>query len=267
MVWFKSSFVIQESIHLGRGISLLLIWRRHLVWCAFSTPFDETAVDFLESLDVPAYKIASFENNHLPLIKRVANTGKPLIISTGMANPGEICDAVRVARESGCKDIILLKCTSTYPASPEASNLRTIPHLHDLTGCEVGLSDHTLGIGVPIAAISLGATVIEKHFTLSRSDGGVDAAFSLNPKEFSDLSEESLRAWQSLGCIFYGSTDSEKDSSTYRRSIYASSDIEAGDKFSASNIRIIRPGLGASPALYPSLIGKASRKSFKKGDQ
>lgn len=232
----------------------------------FSTPFDESAVDFLETLNVPAYKIASFENNHLPLIEKVASTGKPLILSTGMASPGELYDAVRVARQSGCNDLVLLKCTSTYPASPEASNLRTIPHLREFLGCEVGLSDHTLGIGVPLAGVALGATVIEKHFTLSRAEGGVDSAFSLNPDEFSLLVEEATRAWQSLGAVSYGPTESEKDSSSFRRSIYASADISPGDIFSSDNIRVIRPGLGASPSLYPTLIGRTSRQEFKKGD-
>ena len=173
----------------------------------FSSPFDETAVDFLEGLDVPAYKIASFENNHLPLISKAASTGKPLIVSTGMATLAELEQAVNAARNAGCNNLILLKCTSSYPASPVNTNISTIPHLKTLFQTEVGLSDHTMGIGVPLASISLGATVIEKHFTLSRAEGGVDSAFSLEPDELSALVIESKRAWQSLGSITYGPTE------------------------------------------------------------
>ncbi|NLW56753.1 MAG: pseudaminic acid synthase, partial [Firmicutes bacterium] len=170
----------------------------------FSTPFDQSAVDFLETLDVPCYKIASFENIDLPLIKKVAATGKPLFLSTGMATLAELDEAVRTAREAGCQDLILLKCTSTYPAAPKNSNLLTISHMRDLFCCQVGLSDHTLGIGVATAAVALGATVVEKHFTLNRADGGVDAAFSLEPKEMKALVVATERAWQALGGISYG---------------------------------------------------------------
>ncbi len=179
---------------------------------AFSTPFDETAVDFLESLDVPAYKIASFENTDLPLIRRVAATGKPLIISTGMASVAELDESVRTARAAGCKDLILLKCTSTYPASPENSHVRTIPHLRELFGCQVGLSDHSMGVGVAVAAVALGATVVEKHFTLDRADGGVDSSFSLEPAELASLVVETERAWQALGQVHYGVTEAERKS-------------------------------------------------------
>ena len=231
----------------------------------FSSPFDESAVDFLETLDVPAYKIASFENNHLPLITKAASTGKPLIMSTGMATIAELDQAVSAAREAGCNDIILLKCTSTYPARPVDTNIRTIPHLRSLFNCEVGLSDHTFGIGVAVASVSLGSSIIEKHFTLSRQDGGVDSAFSLEPLEFASLVKESAIAWESLGSISYGPTVSEQKNLVYRRSIYVSSDISAGDKFTTENLRIVRPGDGAPPALYNQIIGNIARRDFKLG--
>lgn len=232
---------------------------------AFSTPFDETAVDFLESLDVPAYKIASFENVHLPLIRRAAATGKPLIISTGMATIAELDDAVGAAREAGCRDLVLLKCTSTYPATPEHTNVRTVAHLRELFGCEVGLSDHTMGVGVSVAAVALGATVIEKHFTLRRADGGVDSAFSLEPEEFSALVVESERAWQSLGHVRYGPTDAEKKSLVFRRSMYVAQDLQPGDVLTPENLRCVRPGMGLAPKYYDVLLGKRVRKAVKRG--
>ncbi|MBD2548384.1 pseudaminic acid synthase [Microcystis elabens FACHB-917] len=232
----------------------------------FSSPFDETAVDFLEALDVPAYKIASFENNHLPLIEKAAATGKPLIISTGMASLGELEDAVRTARDAGCTQLVLLKCTSTYPASPENTNIRTIPHLRELFGCDVGLSDHTMGLGVALAAVALGASVVEKHFTLARADGGVDAAFSLEPAELSSLVIETERAWQALGHVRYGPTEAEQNSLAFRRSIYAASDIAEGEPFTEANIRIVRPGHGAPPALYRKLIGRSAPRAFGYGE-
>ena len=185
----------------------------------FSSPFDETAVDFLDDLDVPAFKIASFENNYLPLISKAASTGKPLIISTGMASLGELDEAVRAARDAGCTQLILLKCTSTYPATPENTNILTIPHLRKLFGVEVGLSDHTMGVGVAVASVSLGASVIEKHFTLSRAEGGVDSAFSLEPDELISLVDETERAWNAIGSVRYGPTESESNSYVFRRSI------------------------------------------------
>jgi len=231
----------------------------------FSSPFDETAVDFLEDLGVPAYKIASFENNHLPLIAKAASTGKPLIISTGMATLGELDDAVHTACEAGCTELVLLKCTSTYPANPENTNIRTIPHLRQLFGCEVGLSDHTMGVGVSIAAVSLGATVIEKHFTLARADGGVDSAFSLEPSELSALVLETERAWQALGEVRYGPTEAEKESLVFRRSIYIAEDIAEGELFTTENLKVVRPGDGAPPNLYPMLLGRTARRSHKRG--
>ena len=231
----------------------------------FSSPFDESAVDFLEDLDVPAYKIASFENNHLPLIRKAASTGKPLIISTGLASLADLDLAVKTARESGCTQLILLKCTSTYPASPINTNIRTIPHLSSLFDVHVGLSDHTMGIGASVAAVALGAPIIEKHFTLSRADGGVDSSFSLEPSELKDLVVETHRAWQSLGSISYGPTQDELSSLQFRRSIYVSSDIEIGDLFSSDNLRIVRPGFGASPQLLDQIIGVKSPKVLKAG--
>ena len=239
---------------------------RDLGLICFSSPFDESAVDFLEGLDVPAYKIASFENNHLPLIAKAASTGKPLIISTGMASLGELEQAVATAREAGCRDLILLKCTSTYPASPENTNIRTIPHLRELFGCEVGLSDHTMGIGVAVGAVALGATVIEKHFTLSRAEGGVDSAFSLEPAELSALVEEIERAWQALGQVRYGPTEAERKSLVFRRSIYVAADIAEGELFTKDNIRIVRPGGGASPRFYTILLGSRARQAWRRGE-
>jgi N-acetylneuraminate synthase len=223
---------------------------------AFSTPFDETAVDFLEDLGTPCYKIASFENVHLPLIRKVAATGKPIIMSTGMATVAELDDAVRAAREAGCQDLVLLKCTSTYPADPANSNLRTIPHMRELFRCEVGLSDHTLGTGAACAAVALGATVIEKHFTLSRADGGVDSAFSLEPDELAALVRDAEHAWKSLGQTSYGPTEAEKASLQFRRSLYVAQDMKAGDVFTPANLRIVRPGLGLAPKYYEVFLGK-----------
>ena len=231
----------------------------------FSTPFDESAVDFLESLDVPCYKIASFENVDLPLIRKVASTGKPIIISTGMATVGELDEAVRAIREEGCQEVVLLKCTSSYPAPPENSNIITIPHMKQLFQCPVGLSDHTLGIGVSIAAVALGASVIEKHFTLARADGGVDAAFSLQPDEMRTLVIESEKAWQSMGAISYGPTEHEAASLKYRRSLYISKDLTAGDVLTKDNLRKIRPGYGLAPKYYETLLGKRVCRDVKKG--
>jgi N-acetylneuraminate synthase len=238
---------------------------RDLGLICFSSPFDETAVDFLEALGVPAYKIASFENNHLPLIEKAASTGKPLIISTGMASLGELENAMHSAAEAGCTQMILLKCTSSYPASPKNINLRTIPHLRELFQCDVGLSDHTMGIGVSVAAVALGACVIEKHFTLCRDEGGVDSQFSIEPSELKSLTEEALKAWQAIGSINYGMSEAEKKNLIYRRSVYVSADIAEGETFGPNNIRIVRPGHGMQPAYYEKIIGLKARKQFKAG--
>lgn len=238
---------------------------RELGIIPFSTPFDDTAVDFLETLDTPCYKIASFENTDLPLIRRVAATGKPLIISTGMATVAELDESVRVAREAGCSDLILLKCTSTYPAAAENTNIMTIPHLRELFNCEVGLSDHTMGVGVSVASVALGATVIEKHFTLNRDDGGVDSAFSMEPAEMAQLVLESERAWEALGQVSYGPTEAEKKSILYRRSLYVVQDLKAGDVLTSENVRSIRPGLGLPPKYCDVVLGRKVNQNVKKG--
>lgn len=277
----QGEFFIKDPDSLWAGSSLYQLYQQaHTPWewhqpifarakalgmLAFSTPFDESAVDFLESLDVPAYKIASFENTDLPLIRRVAATGKPLIISTGMASIAELDESVRAARQAGCRDLVLLKCTSTYPASPTNSNLLTIPHLRELFGCEVGLSDHSMGVGVSVAAVALGATVIEKHFTLDRAAGGVDASFSLEPAEMASLVLETERAWQAMGQVSYGATQAESKSLVYRRSLYVTHDMQAGELFSADNVRAIRPGLGLAPKHYDALLGRRARQALKRG--
>lgn len=277
----EGEFFISDEQNLWKGSSLHDLYKQAYTpweWHApimqrarergmlcFSTPFDETAVDFLESLEVPAYKIASFENVHLPLIRKVAATGKPLIVSTGMATLAEIDDAVRAAREAGCRELVLLKCTSTYPATPENSNVLTIPHMRALFGCEVGLSDHTMGVGASVAAVAHGATVIEKHFTLSRADGGVDSAFSLEPEELRSLVVETERAWQSLGQISYGPSEAEKKSLVFRRSIYIAEDIKAGDVLTRENLRCVRPGLGLPPKYYDMLLGRRVNRDLKRG--
>ena len=231
----------------------------------FSTPFDETAVDFLEELDVPAYKIASAEIIHLPLIKKVAATGKPMIISTGMASVAEIDEAVRTIRKANCEQIVLLKCTSTYPASPEDSNVLTIPHMRELFGCEVGLSDHTMGAAAAVAAVAHGATVIEKHFTLRRDDGGVDSAFSMEPEEMKQLVVETECARRSLGKVTYGPTEAEKGSVKFRRSLYISEDMKKGDELTEKNLRIVRPGLGLPPKYFDVILGRKVNRDVKKG--
>lgn len=232
----------------------------------FSTPFDATAVDYLEHLDVACYKIASFENTDLQLILKVAATGKPMIISTGMADLAELDETVRAARAAGCKDLVLLQCTSTYPATPLDSNLRTIPHMREAFGCEIGLSDHTMGIGVSVASVALGATVIEKHFTLSRADGGVDSTFSMEPAEMAMLVTESARAWQGLGHIQYGpASANEATSRSYRRSLYVVRDMAAGEAFTSENLRAIRPGSGLPTKYYDELLGKRVSKPLKRG--
>lgn len=277
----EGDFVISDPTSLWAGRSLHKLYEEaHTPWSwhepifkrakelgllAFSTPFDETAVDFLESLNSPCYKIASFEMTDLPLIRKVAATGKPMIISTGMSSVAEIDETVRTARQAGCRDLVLLKCTSTYPASPANSNLRTIPNLREWSGCEVGLSDHTAGIGAAIAAVTLGASVIEKHFTLARADGGVDAEFSLEPDEMHTLVVETRRAWEAIGEVSYGATEDEQKSLQFRRSLYAVADIRAGDAFSPTNVRAIRPGRGLPPKYLDQVLGKPARRNLVRG--
>lgn len=231
----------------------------------FSTPFDETAVDFLETLDAPLYKIASFENTDHALIHRVAATGKPMIISTGMASVDELEESVAVARDGGCANLTLLKCTSSYPAPPDSVNLLTIPSMRARFGCDVGLSDHTLGIGVAIASVALGATVIEKHFTLDRAQGGVDSAFSMEPAEMAQLVTESQRAWLALGEVSYGTSAADESSLTFRRSLYVVSDVKSGAEFTLENVRAIRPGLGLAPKHLDAIIGRFASSDIAQG--
>ena len=238
---------------------------RELGLLAFSTPFDDSAVDFLEGLNAPCYKIASFENTDLRLIRRVARTGKPVIVSTGMATAQEIAEAVAAIRSENNDDIILLRCVSAYPASPDEANLLTIPDMRARFGCQVGLSDHTMGVGVAAASVGLGGTVIEKHFTLRRADGGVDSAFSLEPEELKALVEESERAWLARGEVHYGPVASEQASLQFRRSLYVVADVKAGDLFSTSNVRAIRPGLGLSPKHVDAVLGRRARMDVARG--
>ncbi len=277
----KGEFFIEDAKSLWRGNSLYKLYQQaYTPWewheaifkrckergiLGFSTPFDPTAVDFLESLNVPMYKIASFENGDLPLIRKVAATGKPLIISTGLSTQDNIREAVEAARKAGCKELILLKCTSAYPADPADANLLTIPNMQKTFDCHVGLSDHTLGLGVSIGSVTLGAVVIERHVTLSRSEGGVDAAFSLEPAELKQLVQETHRAWQALGKVDYSIREQEKNSLRFKRSLYIAQDMQAGDVLSAKNLRSIRPGYGLPPKYYDSLLGKKVQKDVKRG--
>ncbi len=231
----------------------------------FSTPFDPTAVDFLESLDAPAFKIASFEIVDLPLIRKVAATGKPIIMSTGMANLDEIGEAVAAAREAGCEQLALLHCVSGYPAPAEDCNLATIPHLAETFGVTAGLSDHTLGIAVPVAAVALGASLIEKHVTLARADGGPDAEFSLEPDELKAMIDGVHTAHAALGRVDYTLKGSERGNVTVRRSLYAVADIKAGESLTDRNIRSIRPGHGLPPKHLPSIIGRAALRDIPRG--
>ncbi len=238
---------------------------RELGLSIFSSAFDPTSVDLLESLETPAYKIASLEIVDLPLIRRVAATGKPMIISTGASSLGDVAEAVAAARQAGCKELVLLQCTSGYPTPASESNLRTIPHLASAFNTVVGLSDHTLGTAVPVAAIAVGASVIEKHVTLKRSDGGPDAAFSLEPEELARMVADCRTAWEALGGITYDLAGSEKSVATFRRSLYAVADIAAGEALTEVNVRSIRPGYGLPPKHLPELIGKHSSRSIPRG--
>ena len=277
----QGEFLIEDKNSLWQGKSLYELYEEaHTPWdwhkpiferarekglIPFSTPFDNTAVDFLEELGNPIYKVASFENTDIPLIKRVAATGKPMIISTGMITSDELDESVQAARDAGCENLILLKCTSTYPASPENTNILTIPDLHERYQCHSGLSDHTMGLGVAVASVALGATVIEKHFTLSRAEGGVDSAFSMEPDEMEALVIETKRAAESLGSVQYGPTEKEKNSLIFRRSLYITEDLKAGDMITEHNMRAIRPGLGLPPKHHDEFIGKTVARDISKG--
>jgi len=277
----ENEFFIDDPNSLWKGTSLHKLYQQAYTpweWHApimehakkfgmmcFSTPFDETAVDFLESLDVPCHKIASFENTDVNLIRKVAATGKPMIMSTGMASIAELDESVRAARDAGCRHLVLLKCTSTYPATPANTNINTIPHMRNLFGCQVGLSDHTMGIGASVASIALGATVIEKHFTLRRADGGVDSTFSMEPEELTSLVVETQRAWQAMGEIRYGCSPAEQASLRFRRTIYVVKDMKEGEILTRENLRCIRPGMGLPPKHYETLLGRPVRKAVKRG--
>ena len=277
----ESQFYIDDAKSLWNGRSLFELYEQaHTPWdwhepifnrardlgmIPFSTPFDSSAVHFLEGLNVDCYKIASFENTDIPLIQLVASTGKPLIISTGLATKEELEETVYEARKAGCKDLILLKCTSTYPASPENTNILTIPYMRDLFNCEVGISDHTMGIGVAVASVALGASVVEKHFTIRRSDGGVDSAFSMEPNEMRSLVVETKRAWAALGKIYMGVTDAEKKSIIYRRSSYVVKEIKCGEFFTNDNLKSIRPGYGLPTKYIKNFINKKANRDIDKG--
>ncbi|MCB0397049.1 MAG: pseudaminic acid synthase [Flavobacteriales bacterium] len=238
---------------------------RELGLVVFSTPFDHTSVDFLEGLNTEVYKIASFENTDVPLLRKVASTGKPVIMSTGTADLGDLHQAVAELRTHGCKDLVLLKCTSTYPADPSECHIRTIPHMRSLFGCHVGLSDHTKGIGVPVASVALGAVVVEKHVTLSRADGGIDSAFSLEPAELKSLVDECQRAYASLGRVNYDITSGEEKSMIFKRSIFLVNDLKKGEMINEKDIRVLRPGIGLSPRFYDLVVGKALKQDVKAG--
>lgn len=277
----EGDFFIDDPASLWRGHSLYELYEKaHTPWdwhaplferarqrglVHFSTPFDAGAVDLLEGLDVPCYKIASFENGDLPLIRRVAATGKPLILSTGTATLIELTEAVAAAREAGCRDLILLKCTSNYPAEPTDANILTLPHLAELFDCQIGISDHTLGTAVAVASVALGARVIEKHFTLNRADNDIDAAFSLEPGELRQLVADTRMAWQALGRVSYGPTEKELASRKHRRSLYITEDLKKGDILTEENVRAIRPGLGLPPKYLEMVLGRAVVRDVSKG--
>ncbi len=279
----RRDFVINDKNSLWNGRQLFELYdEAHTPWewhedlfraandlgvLAFSTPFDETSVDFLNDLNVPMFKVASFEITHLPLIRKIARTGKPMIMSTGMASETEIENAIITARDAGANELIVLKCTSQYPANASDANLRTIEHMREKFGVQVGLSDHTMGIGVAVASIAFGATVIEKHFTLDRNDGGVDSDFSMEPWEMKLLKEETKRAWHSLGRVQYSGTKNEQKSKIFRQSIYPQKDIAEGEIFSQNNLKICRPGFSLAPHHIDSLLGRPAKRVIEFGER
>jgi N-acetylneuraminate synthase len=272
-------FMLHEGLWAGRRLyelyeSAAMPWEWHeplfkrgreLGIAVFSSPFDATAVDLLQKLDAPAFKVASLEMADLPLIQRMAATGKPLIMSTGASEIGEVAEAVAAARAAGCRQLVLLQCTSGYPTPPADSNLRTIPHLAQAFDCVVGLSDHTIGTAVPVAAVAMGACVIEKHFTLARADGGVDSTFSLEPADLKRLIEDCRTAWEALGQIKYEVAASERAIRPLRRSLYVVQDIAAGEAITEKNVRSIRPGLGLAPKYQPEVMGRTASRALKRG--
>lgn len=276
-----SDFMVGEAGSLWEGQSLYDLYAKAMTpweWHApimercqqkgmefFSTPFDETAVDFLEKLGVPFHKVASFENTDIPLLKKIGATKKPVIISSGMATLEELVRAVTTLQAAGSTDIVVLKCTSAYPARPEDANLLTLTAIKAALAVEVGVSDHTMGLAVPLASIALGGRVIEKHFTLKRADGGVDSAFSLEPHELAMLVREARFAWQALGQVHFGCSEGDKKSIKYRRSIYVSRDIKAGETLSPANIKIIRPAFGLEPRHYELVVGRKAKQDLKRG--
>lgn len=280
-ITMPGAYVIDDSNSLWNGMELHALYRRaHTPWewhapiferakrrgmIAFSSPFDETAVDFLESLEVPAYKIASFENEHYPLMHKIVETGKPFIMSTGVISQSELDSSIAYLRSLGATNFVLLKCTSTYPAAADNTNLRTIPDMATRYGCQVGLSDHTMGIGVSVASVAFGATVIEKHFTLNRADGGVDAAFSLEPAEIAALVKETERAWHALGKVTYTLSEKEQAQVVFKRSIYANRDLEAGHQIKEGDIRIVRPAKGLHPREFSGVHGRTLTRAIKTG--
>ena len=277
----KDEFFINENGSLWEGKSLYELYEEaHTPWDwhedifnlakelkidCFSSPFDETAVDFLEELDTPCYKIASFENTDIPLIRKIASTGKPVIMSTGMASLKELATSIEELKLYGCNKIILLKCTSAYPAEPKDANLLMIPKLRKIFDLNIGLSDHSMGNTVPLVATSLGAVVIEKHFTLDRNDGGVDSSFSMEPNELRELVIEVKKAKSSLGTGAFLLSEEEKSSRKYRRSIYISKDLSKGEVLSMKNVKVIRPSLGLNPIHLENILGKKANKNLKKG--
>jgi len=277
----EGNFFIDDPNSLWKGQSLYALYQkaytpwewheplferaRKLGMVPFSTPFDASAVDFLATLAPACYKIASFENGDLPLIRKVAATGKPLLIATGSATLAELAETVETARAAGCRDLILLKCTSDYPAETTDANLATLPHLSQLFGCQVGVSDHTLGTVVPVSAVALGACVIEKHFSLDRAEACVDAAFSLEPDELASLVRDAHRSWEAVGSIRYGPSENERGARRHRRSLYITRDLCAGDRLGTDAVRAIRPGYGLPPKYLDAVLGLTLMRDTPRG--